>query len=126
MISQRYQICMGIGDLFEKIYGDIEAVKNWSASEECATVAQIVYELLKHLDIPCAVALGLVMMYATKGVYNVDDHMWDDYCKGFLAGQILGEPNPENLQKAFRAEEMWKYDVGEKYGYYQEVLNEVK
>lgn len=50
--------------------------------------------------------------------------MWDEYCKGFLAGQILGLPTEKNMMLVDRAEELWK-DV-DKYGYYQDALEDAK
>ena len=50
--------------------------------------------------------------------------MWDEYCKGFLAEQILGRPIEENMILVDRAERLWK-DI-DKYGYYQEALDDAR
>ena len=69
--------------------------------------------------------------YAEKIIKKIESkkgklrsHMWDEYCKGFLAGQILGLPTEKNMILVDRAEELWK-DV-DKYGYYQEALEDAK
>lgn len=122
MLNDVYKGCMLIGNRFNKTY----SMDDWSASEECATVAKLVYELINTLNISMRYALSWVM-YCIKedGFHNIEDHMWDDYCRGFLAGEILGMPTEKNLELAEKAEIRWIKD-NNKYGYYQEVLNEVK
>lgn len=65
-----------------------------------------------------------VIKKATKKEGHFKNHMWDEYCKGFLAGQILGRPIEENMILVDRAERLWK-DV-DKYGYYQEALEDAR
>ena len=69
-------------------------------------------------------AMDIIFSAMAKGNILKENHMWDCYCKGFLAGEILGEPTEENIMKVSKAEKLWN-DTDE-YGYYQEVLNAVK
>lgn len=130
MLNDIYKSCMLIGNRFNQRYAT-EETDDWSASEECATVAKVTYEIMKVLNISMETALDFVMgKVIDDGFRKVEDHMWDDYCRGFLAGQILGMPTEKNLGLAEKAEEKWEADDGKdgrhKYGYYQEVLEEVK
>lgn len=127
MLNDVYKGCMLIGNRFNQTY----SMDKWNASEECATVAKLVYELMNTLNISMEFALSWVMDFIREdGFHNIEDHMWDDYCRGFLAGEILGMPTEKNLELAEKAEAKWEADDGkdgrQKYGYYQEVLEEVK
>lgn len=120
-----YKGCMLIGHRFNQKYST-EETDDWSGSEECSTVARLTYTLTNTLNVSMEKALDIVMEIAmNQGFRNVEEHMWDDYCRGFLAGEIIGMPTEENLQKVNEAEELWLDDRYGKYGYYQEVLEEV-
>jgi len=130
MLSDIYKCCMLIGNRFNQRYATDET-DDWSASEECSTVAKITYEIMNTLNISMEAALDWVMgKVIDDGFRKVEDHMWNDYCRGFLAGEILGMPTEKNLELVKKAEVKWKADDGkdgrQKYGYYQEVLEEVK
>lgn len=126
MLNDVYKGCMLIGNRFNQRYAT-EETDDWSASEECATVAKVTYEIMKVLNISMEAALDYVMgKVIDDGFRKVEDHMWDNYCRGFLAGEILGMPTEKNLELAEKAEERWIADKADKYGYYQEVLEEVK
>ena len=126
MLSDIYKGCMLIGNRFNQRY-NTEKTYDWNGSEECSTVAKITYEIMSALNVSMEVALDWVMYQVFDyGFRNIGDHMWDDYCRGFLAGQILGMPTEMNLELAKKAEVKWEADDGSKYGYYQEVLEEVK
>ena len=63
-----------------------------------------------------------VIKKATKKEGHFKNPMWDEYCKGFLAGQILRLPTEENMKLLDKAEKLW--EDTEKYGYYQEALDD--
>lgn len=126
MLNDVYKGCMLIGNRFNQRYV-LEDEDEWSASEECATVAKVTYEIMKVLNISMEAALDWVMCQIfDHGFKAIEDHMWDNYCRGFLAGEILGMPTEKNLELAEKAEERWITDKADRYGYYQDVLNEVK
>ena len=121
-----YEACMLIGNRFNQKYLN-EETHDWHGSEECATVARLTYELMSTINISMEQALDIVMENIIEnGFRNIEDHAWDFYVRGFLAGQILGIPTQENIKKAEKADTLWDNDDGCKYGYYQEVLEEVK
>ena len=129
MLSEIYKGCMLIGNRFNQKYYGMEETYDWHGSEECATVAKLTYELMSTLNISMEKAFDTVMEIAiANGFRKVEDHMWDDYCKGFLAGEFLGAPTQENLFKATIAEHLWDEDSDadqQRFGYYQEVLNAI-
>lgn len=126
MLNDVYKGCMLIGNRFNQRYAT-EETDEWNATEECATVAKVTYEIMKVLNISTEAALDYVMgKVIDDGFRKVEDHMWDDYCRGFLAGEILGMPTEKNLGLAVEAEITWASDCFVRYGYYQEVLEEVK
>lgn len=122
MIGEIYRRSMEIGNRFSEY--ETEETYNWSGSEECATLADLVIYMGDICGIKISEAIPAIMDLILGGYIKIQDHMWDDYCKGFLAGRILGEPNETNIQKAIKADELWNHDDGSKYGYYQEALNE--
>lgn len=122
-----YELCMLIGNIFNQKYRNNDKVYDWHGSEECATVAELTCDLITVLNTTVEQAFDLVMeSVLTNGFKKVDDHAWDFYTRGFLAGQILGDPTEDNMKKAEKADEIWDNDYEGKYGYYQEVLEEVK
>ena len=124
----KFKACMIIGNRFDEAWST-EETDNWSASEECATVAKLAYKLHKTFYISPEEALDIVMDVATKTQFDFrkkEDHMWDDYAKGFIAGQRIGLPTKENLELVKEADALWDNDIEGEYGYYQEVCEEVK
>ena len=118
---------MKIGYYFYKELHEEHRTREWSGSEECSTFAKKVLDYAEENG--CAVDFAFyklmddVVNKINDKTISVEDHMCDDYYKGFLAGEILGMPTKENLDKAKKAEKLW--ENSDKYGYYQEVLEEV-
>lgn len=126
-LSEVYKTCMSIGDYFHRQY-EVEKTKDWRGTEECATLAELTYRLMQQVNISVEEALDTFMQPIIACGYqfkDLQDRGYDDYARGFLAGQILGIPTEENLAKAEEAEKMWSNDDGSRYGYYQEVLNQI-
>lgn len=124
-INELFRTCMCIGYELDKHYK--ERIKDWSASEECATVTKLTYDLMTAVNISVVRALDFVMKSIISFGFNeIEDHVWDYYTRGFLAGQILGEPTEENFKKANKADALWNCDGEGKYGYYQEALKEIQ
>ena len=126
MLNDVYKGCMLIGNYFNKICGEEES--DWNGSEECAEYARLVYNMMNSINIGMERASHIVLdLVRENGFRTIHDHMWDEYCRGFLAGEILGMPTEENLKKAEKAEKLWD-EPGAivTYGYYQEVLEEVR
>ena len=94
------------------IFNTCDSTDDWSASEECATLAEAVIN--KHKE-PMK-----VLNKIRKGKYPICDHGWDDYTRGFIAGQCC--LTIEEMQKA---EQIWEDDRHGAYGYYQEVCDEI-
>lgn len=107
---------------FDKYYND-KRLNNWSGSEECSTMTKKTIEYAQENNVSLECAFDIIMNDLIENDFDtIEDHMWDDYCKGFLAGEIIGMPTEDNLKKVRRVEKLWQDDC---YGYYQEVLNEV-
>lgn len=121
-----YKKSMEIGVLFDSKYKNDERT-DWNASEGCAEFCRYIIEEAAATEYPIRdVFLRSAEYYI--GVINscgadIKDHDWDEYCKGFLAGEILGMPTEENMELVNKAEKLWE-DTS--YEYYQEVLEEVK
>lgn len=119
-----YKKAMEIGYLFNKKYSDDCMTEDWNTSEEASYFCKkIIKKAEKH---KCSVGESFEK-YGEKIIKKIErkkgklrSHMWDEYCKGFLAGQILGYPTEENMILVDRAERLW--EDTDKYGYYQEVL----
>lgn len=121
-----YKKSMEIGVLFDSKYKNDERT-DWNASEGCAEFCRYIIEEAAATEYPirdvflrsAEYYIGVINNYGV----DIKDHDWDEYCKGFLAGEILGMPTEENMELVNKAEKLWE-DTS--YGYYQEVLEEVK
>ena len=114
---------MTIGAMFEEKYYNDERTEDWCGSEECSTMTKKTIDYAKENNVSLECALDIVMNKLLENDFDtIEDHMWDDYCRGFLAGEIIGMPTDENLKMVRKAEKLWKDDC---YGYYQDVLDEV-
>lgn len=127
MDMKLFKRAMEVGNLFWKRYGHDARTHEWNASEDCCLFCKTIIEKAKENK--CSIE-NAFNEYAEELIDEINNivtelpcHMWDELCKGFLAGEILGEPTTDNLQKVKKAEKLWE-DV-DTYGYYQEVLNEV-
>lgn len=126
-----YERSMEIGYLFNlNGYNDSDDTGDWSCSEECATLADLVIFMVDTTGVKTVdaleIAVALINGNKVKTIDQAWDNAWNDYCRGFLAGQIIGKPTKANIKKAKEAEDLWLNDYKGKYGYYHEVLEEVE
>lgn len=122
-----FERSMEIGHLFNvNGYNNSEDTEDWTCSEECATLANLVILMVDTIGVKTVDALAINVGIIIGNKVNIVDHSWDDYCRGFLAGQIIGEPTEENIKKAKETDNLWFNDDEGKYGYYHEVLEEVE
>ena len=124
--SLEFKQSMEVGYYFnEEVFND-ERTDDWCGSEECSTFTRIIVDYAKENGCDIVEAFYKLMDETINKINSEDipteEHAWDDYCKGFLAGEILGMPTETNLEKVKMAEKLW---LNPEYGYYQEVLNEV-
>ena len=125
MQNERYLTAMRIGCLFnDRGYNEDNRTEEWTCSEECATVAVHAASLCEEKGLSLPATLDAAVNGVLDKKVEVRDCGWDDMCRGFLAGQILGPPTKENVSKAELAERLW-YDA-EKYGYYHQCLEDVR
>lgn len=121
-----YKKAMEVGCLFWSKYGNDERT-DWSATEGCAEFCRYIVEEAVTTNQPVEDVFHQSGEYYIEIINNNDSviksHGWDEYCKGFLAGEILGMPTENNMKLVDKAEKLWKDTT---YGYYQEVLEEVK
>ena len=122
----KFKSSMKIGFWFTRDYWEteIEEVRDWAASEECATLTKLIYKTHKILGIELSDAYKKIMNIVKENGYKLDlveDHMWDNYAKGFIAGEKFGLPTKENMELVKKANILW--DSDEEYGYYQEVCD---
>lgn len=126
-MNKIFKQSMEVGYYFNKVLSDDKITQEWNASEECSTFTKIVIDFAEANKLNIHDAFYDVMhemIYKIeKEIIPTEEHAWDDYCKGFLAGEVFGMPTKENLKKVQKAEILWR-DVD--YGYYQEVLEEVR
>lgn len=124
---------MEVGYYFQKELYDNDNTIDWNGSEQCSTFAKIIVDYAEENNCDIDIAFYEIKDKAINEINNnkmlcIDNmctyNIWNNYCKGFLAGEIIGLPTEENLIKVEKAEKLWENE--EKYGYYQEVLEEVK
>lgn len=121
---------MKIGCLFNEKYENSELTDDWNASEECCEFVENIMDYAELCDKNIADVFEsdayrfILDINERRKKHSFPSHMWDEICKGFLAGQILGMPTELNLRKVEEAEKLW--EDTDAYGYYQEVLNEVR
>lgn len=122
-----FERSMEIGHLFNvNGYNNSEETEDWTCSEECSTLANLAILTVDTTGVKAVDALATNVGVIIGNKVDIVDHSWDDYCRGFLAGQIIGEPTEENIKKAKEADNLWFNDDEGKYGYYHEVLEEVE
>ena len=129
-MNKIFKQSMEVGYYFSRYFLDDVTTQDWSASEECSTFTKCVVDYGKENKCDIKTTFDKISNEIVdkieKETIRTEDHMWDDYCKGFLAGEIIGLPTKENMKKIKRAENLWNNDIdkyGEhKYGYYHEVL----
>lgn len=126
-MNATFKKSMEVGYYFDKELYDDDRTEDWCGSEECATFTRIVVDYAEENKCSIDFAFHELMDEIVNGINNEtipqEEHAWDDYCKGFLAGEIIGKPTKRNLDKVEEAELLWEEPH---WGYYQEVLNEVK
>lgn len=119
---------MEVGYYFNKELFNDSRTEDWCGSEECSTFTKTIVDYAEENECNIDFAFFKLMNETINKINNesikTEDHAWDEYCRGFLAGEILGKPNKTNLRKAEKAEELFKREF-DKYGYYQEVLIEI-
>lgn len=127
MNMKLFKQAMEVGALFWEKYQNDERVYEWNGSEECSLFCKSIIDKAIMLNCNIEESFNLKAEELVNEINHIETtlacHMWDEICKGFLAGEILGKPIKENLQKVKEAEKLWE-DI-DTYGYYQEVLNEV-
>lgn len=122
-----FECSMLIGNRFKQTVMKNEETRDWTGTGECAAFTRLMYEMLQNLNMSMEMAFDVAMSIVEKNGFkpNLPDYGYDDFARGFLAGEVFGKPTEENMRKVKIAEEKWHSDNGTKYGYYQEVLNEV-
>lgn len=126
MDKKLFKKSMEIGALFDSKYKNDERT-DWIAGEGCAEFCRYIIEEAAATnqpvkDIFCHSGEHFIEII-NNNRSDIKSHDWDEYCKGFLAGEIFGMPTKENMKLVNEAEKLWE-DTS--YGYYQEVLEEVK
>ena len=122
-----YKKAMEVGYLFNKKYFDDYRTQEWNAMVECSDFCECIIKSSNNTgksinDVFFATSEQNIEAINNKTT-EIVDHGWDEYCKGFLAGEILGMPTENNMKLVGKAEKLWEDTT---YGYYQEVLEEVK
>lgn len=122
-----YKKAMEVGCLFRNKYEDDERVYEWNAMVECSEFCERIIKSSNNTGKSINDVFFATSEQNIEAINNetteIVNHGWDEYCKGFLAGEILGMPIENNMKLVNKAENLWK-DTS--YGYYQEVLEEVK
>lgn len=127
-MNKTYKQSMEVGYYFSREIYNNDSVEDWYGSEECATFTKAIVDYAEENECDIDFAFYELASETVNRINDntipVEEHAWDDYCKGFLAGEILGYPTADNLDKAKKAEKLWN-DEDSNYRYYQEVLGVV-
>ena len=119
-----FKYSMKVGCLFNKELNNDPRTEDWCGSEECSVFTKNIVDYAQTNNCDIESVFYLLMNRVVNEINSKDtpaaDHMWDDYCRGFLAGEFFGLPTKENLSKVQKAEILW--EKASTYGYYQEVL----
>ena len=122
-----YKKAMEIGYLSWNKYKNDERVWEWNAMVECSEFCERIIKSSNDTGKSINDVFFNTSEQNIEAINNetteIVDHGWDEYCKGFLAGEILGMPTENNMKLVDKAEKLWEDTT---YGYYQEVLEEVK
>lgn len=122
-----YKKAMEVGCLFWNKYKNDERVCEWNGMVECSEFCERIIKSSNDTGKSINDVFFATSEQNIKAINNetteIVDHGWDEYCKGFLAGEILGMPTENNMKLVDKAEKLWEDTT---YGYYQEVLEEVK
>lgn len=127
-LSDAYLASMEIGHHFDFWFSEelLLKGKEWKGTEECATFARLVLEMASVINMSLEGATNICYhLVTTFGFNEIVDKGYDDYARGFIAGEILGFPSIRTTEIAKKAEEIWAKD-NSKYGYYQDLINELK
>jgi len=123
-----FRQAMELGYYFYKAINENEdiRVEDWTGPEDCATFAKVMIDYAEENDLDISFAFQDIADDIIDNLCDttipVIDHGYDDYCRGFLAGEIIGYPTEENLALIKEAELRWK--AGDS-GYYQDILNDI-
>lgn len=122
-----YKKSMEVGYLFWNKYKNDGRVCEWNATVECSDFCESIIRSSnntgKSINEVFFDTSEQIIETINNETMEIIDHDWDEYCKGFLAGEILGMPTENNMKLVDKAEKLWE-DTS--YGYYQEVLEEAK
>lgn len=99
-----------------------ELSDEWNAMGTCKMYAEIIVHAIDYKNNESTIDEMMIRIANAMNKYEG----YNIFARGFLAGEILGAPNEKNIELASKSEVLWNSDNGSKYGYYQEVLNEVK
>ena len=98
--SDLFRVCMIIGRNFRERYGRDNRTSDWSATTECSTFTKMVLDLMHTSKQPASECVDeVIKSIFENGFSQIEDHAWDDICRGFLAGEILGDPTPQNMER---------------------------
>lgn len=116
-----YLKAMAVGAKLKKEKELYEKTKDWYGSEQCRAFTRILVKAIdfKNEEIDIKELINEVI----KSINEIEIGTIDDYAKGYIVGERIGEPNEKNIELAKKCEEIWEKDMN--YGYYQEVVNEV-
>lgn len=147
MSTRKFFIAVNVGAGLSDPRNEVQVPDDWCGTEECGDLAYAVYQCicerpLAHCDItgqlsqPGATVIKKVAIKTLQDILSGADlpcrpnhGEYDEFARGFLAGQIFGKPAYKTAYVVEKAERIWTEDSKKQnpeYGYYQEVLNEVK
>ena len=120
-MSYEYQKAMAVGAKTKKINELKEEISEWNEIGQCRLFTEIIVNAIDYKNNETTIE---EMMVKIAKAINKDEG-YDEYSRGFIAGEMIGEPNEDNLDIASTCEEIWENDKNGKYGYYQEVIDRV-
>ena len=122
-MTNQYLKAMAVGAKLKNNKMLYDMTDKWYGSEQCRIFTQIMVNAIDFKNNACTVE---DLMYAIiDGINNIEISQYNDYARGYIAGERIGVPTNKNKKIVYEIENIWSKDNGEKWGYYQELVNEV-
>lgn len=95
--------------------------KNWCGTQECRVFTQIIINAIDFKNEEKSI--DDLMFAIIEGINNIEIGDYDEYAKGFIAGEMLGMPNEKNKKLYEKIEKEWAENMD--IGYYPEAIKKV-
>lgn len=95
--------------------------KNWCGTEECRAFTRIMISAIDYKNEE--ISINDLILNAINAINDINEGEYDEYAKGFIAGEMLGIPT-EKIEEIYKEiEKEWKENMD--IGYYPEAIQNV-